>query len=129
MKIFNKITYHMLNYPRLIAVFFILLLSIVLFSGCGTTTVVKEKVITQVDTVEAPKPVPCKVEGLTCNFEGPQYMPTYNLLACLIIHKHVLEICAGKNKEVPFDAPADKIRDYIQKESTKIEAELLDSGK
>lgn len=127
MKIFNTIAYNILSYPRLVAITFILLLFAVMFNGCST--VVKEKIITQVDTVEAPKPVPCKVEGLTCKFDGPQYMPTYNLLACLIIHKHVLEICSGKNKEVPFNAPASKIREYIQKESTKIEAELLNSDK
>lgn len=126
MKIFNQIAYSVMWYPRLVVIVAAVFFYVIMFSGCATT-IVKEKPITIVDTVETPKPVPCKVEGLYCSFEGKQYLPTYNLLKCLIIHKRIIEICAGKNKEVPFNADTDTIKDYLQKETESIDAQLLNN--
>ena len=124
MKIFNRIAYAVMWYPRLAVIATAVLFYIIMLSGCSET-IIKEKPITVVDTVETPKPVPCKVEGLYCSFEGKQYLPTYNLFKCLIIHKRIIEICAGKNKDIPFNADTETIREYLQKETENIDAQMM----
>lgn len=126
MKIFNKIAYYgIMRFPRLAVIVLVLCVAILFFNGCSTTKIV-EKPITVVDTVETPKPVPCKVEGLYCSFDGTQYIPTMKLLQCLIIHKRIIEICSGKNKTVPFDASQDRIKEYLDNELYQIEKQLYE---
>lgn len=124
MKIFKSYLLNaILLAPRLSLIVLILMFATIIFSGCAQT-VVKEKVVTAIDTVEVTKIVPCKIDGLTCSFKGDQYLPTYYLLDCLRAHKRLLNICAGKNKEVPSDASVETIKAYIEKEVPSVQMNI-----
>lgn len=120
MKIFNKIAYTLMWYPRLVTIVVVLLCALIMFNGCATT-VVKEKIVPVVETVEVTKIIPCKVEGLTCSFKGEQYLPTKYLLDCLIVHKKLLNICTGQNKEIPSNSDPEKIKKYLENQVDNID--------
>lgn len=124
MRIFNIVSYYTYSFSKLLVVLAGMLFLVIVFSGC-TETINRETYIPVVDTVEVAKPVPCKVEGLYCTFEGEGYMPTYNLLKCLIIHKRIIEICSGKNSEVPFNSSTETIKNYLDKEADNIDLQMV----
>lgn len=88
--------------------------------GCSTapTQTVVQPVI---DTVETVKVVPCKVDGFTCDFNGEAYIPTFKLFKCVIAQKKIIEICSGKNNNVPFTASPEQIKEYIDKELESVD--------
>lgn len=91
--------------------------------GCSTVEVRREQVLVD-NPIEVGVPVPCKVDGLTCDFTGDNYIPTYKLLQCVIVQKRIIEICSGKNKDIPSDASKATIRNYINDVKDEVESKF-----
>ena len=69
----------------------LLALFVVLATGCSSATPAP-RVIKEVEVVERKVPVAVAIPELNCNFEGQGLEPTVNLMACLILHKRVIDI-------------------------------------
>lgn len=104
-------------------IFSIILLTLFLV-GCGEE-IIRTEYLRDVDTVEVYKPVPCKVEGFTCDFTGDNYIPTYKLLTCVIMQKKIIEICTGKNNEVGVNSSTDEISRYLNKKLDEVEGQFF----
>lgn len=104
---------------KIFSLIFILLFLV----GCSTVEVRREQVLVD-NPIEVGVPVPCKVDGLTCDFTGENYIPTYKLLQCVIVQKRIIEICSGKHKDIPVDASRSTIRKYINEVQDDVESKL-----
>lgn len=104
---------------KIFSLIFILLFLV----GCSTVEVRREQVLVD-NPIEVGVPVPCKVDGLTCDFAGENYIPTYKLLQCVIVQKRIIEICSGKHKDIPVDASRSTIRKYINEVQDDVESKF-----
>ena len=73
-----------------VAVLFLVLFAI-LATGCSSTTPAP-RVIKEVEVVERKVPVAVAIPEFDCKFEGQGLEPTVNLMACLILHKRIIDI-------------------------------------
>lgn len=69
----------------------LLALFVVLATGCSSTTPAP-RVIKEVEVVERKVPVAVAIPEIDCKFEGQGLEPTVNLMACLILHKRIIDI-------------------------------------
>lgn len=69
----------------------LLALFVVLATGCSSATPTP-RVIKEVEVVERKVPVAVAIPEIDCKFEGQGLEPTVNLMACLILHKRIIDI-------------------------------------
>lgn len=69
----------------------LLALFVVLATGCSSATPAP-RVIKEVEIVERKVPVAVAIPEIDCKFEGQGLEPTVNLMACLILHKRIIDI-------------------------------------
>lgn len=69
----------------------LLALFVILATGCSSTTPAP-RVIKEVEVVERKVPVAVAIPEIDCKFEGQGLEPTVNLMACLILHKRIIDI-------------------------------------
>lgn len=69
----------------------LLALFVVLATGCSSATPAP-RVIKEVEVVERKVPVAVAIPEIDCKFEGQGLEPTVNLMACLILHKRIIDI-------------------------------------
>ena len=69
----------------------LLALFVVLATGCSSTTPAP-RVIKEVEVVERKVPVAVAIPEIDCKFQGEGLEPTVNLMACLILHKRIIDI-------------------------------------
>ena len=69
----------------------LLALFVVLAIGCSSATPTP-RVIKEVEVVERKVPVAVAIPEIDCKFEGQGLEPTVNLMACLILHKRIIDI-------------------------------------
>ena len=60
------------------------------FTGCCDKQIPLEPTI---KIVYVDKPVPCHVPDISCDFEGPFFVPTQKLFDCVILQKHAIAAC------------------------------------
>ena len=64
---------------------------VILATGCSSTTPAP-RVIKEIEVVERKVPVAVAIPEIDCKFEGQGLEPTVNLMACLILHKRIIDI-------------------------------------
>lgn len=69
----------------------LLALFVILATGCSSATPAP-RVIKEVEVVERKVPVAVAIPEIDCKFEGQGLEPTVNLMACLILHKRIIDI-------------------------------------
>lgn len=69
----------------------LLTLFVILATGCSSATPAP-RVIKEVEVVERKVPVAVAIPEIDCKFEGQGLEPTVNLMACLILHKRIMDI-------------------------------------
>lgn len=69
----------------------LLVLFAILATGCSSTTPAP-RVIKEVEVVERKVPVAVAIPEIDCKFQGEGLEPTVNLMACLILHKRIIDI-------------------------------------
>lgn len=69
----------------------LLVLFAMLATGCSSTTPAP-RVIKEVEVVERKVPVAVAIPEIDCKFQGEGLEPTVNLMACLILHKRIIDI-------------------------------------
>lgn len=69
----------------------LLTLFVILATGCSSATPAP-RVIKEVEVVERKVPVAVAIPEIDCKFEGQGLEPTVNLMACLILHKRIIDI-------------------------------------
>lgn len=69
----------------------LLTLFVILATGCSSAAPAP-RVIKEVEVVERKVPVAVAIPEIDCKFEGQGLEPTVNLMACLILHKRVIDI-------------------------------------
>lgn len=69
----------------------LLALFVVLATGCSSATPAP-RVIKEVEVVERKVPVAVAIPEIDCKFQGEGLEPTVNLMACLILHKRIIDI-------------------------------------
>ena len=69
----------------------LLALFVILATGCSSTTPAP-RVIKEVEVVERKVPVAVAIPEIDCKFQGEGLEPTVNLMACLILHKRIIDI-------------------------------------
>ena len=69
----------------------LLVLFVILATGCSSTTLAP-RVIKEVEVVERKVPVAVAIPEIDCKFQGEGLEPTVNLMACLILHKRIIDI-------------------------------------
>lgn len=69
----------------------LLTLFVILATGCSSATSAP-RVIKEVEVVERKVPVAVAIPEIDCKFEGQGLEPTVNLMACLILHKRIIDI-------------------------------------
>ena len=69
----------------------LLVLFAILTTGCSSTTPAP-RVIKEVEVVERKVPVAVAIPEIDCKFQGEGLEPTVNLMACLILHKRIIDI-------------------------------------
>lgn len=69
----------------------LLTLFVILVTGCSSATPAP-RVIKEVEVVERKVPVAVAIPEIDCKFEGQGLEPTVNLMACLILHKRIIDI-------------------------------------
>lgn len=69
----------------------LLALFVILATGCSSATPAP-RVIKEVEVVERKVPVAVAIPEIDCKFEGQGLEPTVNLMACLILHKRIINI-------------------------------------
>ena len=69
----------------------LLVLFAILATGCSSTTPTP-RVIKEVEVVERKVPVAVAIPEIDCKFQGEGLEPTVNLMACLILHKRIIDI-------------------------------------
>lgn len=69
----------------------LLALFVMLATGCSSATPAP-RVIKEVEVVERKVPVAVAIPEIDCKFEGQGLEPTVNLMACLILHKRIIDI-------------------------------------
>ena len=69
----------------------LLTLFVILATGCSSATSAP-RVIKEVEVVERKVPVAAAIPEIDCKFEGQGLEPTVNLMACLILHKRIIDI-------------------------------------
>ena len=69
----------------------LLALFVILATGCSSATPTP-RVIKEVEVVEHKVPVAVAIPEIDCKFEGQGLEPTVNLMACLILHKRIIDI-------------------------------------
>lgn len=69
----------------------LLVLFVILATGCSSTTPAP-RVIKEVEVVERKVPVAVAIPEIDCKFQGEGLEPTVNLMACLILHKRIIDI-------------------------------------
>ena len=76
------------------------LLSVVLFTGCGTTGSTQPRVVTEVKTVTVRVPIIYTVPEIKCEFKGKGVTPIAKLLDCIVLQKRVLNEIREYNKRI-----------------------------
>ena len=74
-----------------VAAVLLLALFVILATGCSSATPAP-RVIKEVEVVERKVPVAVAIPEIDCKFEGQGLEPTVNLMACLILHKRIIDI-------------------------------------
>lgn len=69
----------------------LLALFVILATGCSSATPAP-RVIKEVEVVERKVPVAVAIPEIDCKFKGEGLEPTVNLMACLILHKRIIDI-------------------------------------
>lgn len=76
------------------------LLTVVLFTGCGTTGNTQPRVVTEVKTVTVRVPIIYPVPEIKCEFKGKGVTPIAKLLDCIVLQKRVLNEIREYNKRI-----------------------------
>ena len=86
MGIFKAIKY----YTKKIIIGISITTAALVFTGCYDKQIPIEPAI---KIVYVDKPVPCRVPDISCDFEGPFFVPTKKLFDCVILQKHAIAAC------------------------------------
>lgn len=76
----------------------IMLLALVTLMMVGCSAKAPRPII-KTETKEVYVEVPCSIPKVSCDFEGPGFVPTKKLLECVITQKMALDTCAKFNEE------------------------------
>ena len=79
-----------------IKILLIAISALLLMSGCADKT---PRPIIKTEIKEVYVEVPCSIPQISCDFEGPGFVPTKKLLECVVTQKIALDTCAKFNEE------------------------------